>query len=359
MPKVTEQSQPDNIMIVDDTPANLRLLEDILVRQGYDVRSFPMGRLALAAAIDSPPDLILLDINMPEMSGYEVCKQLKSNARLSKIPVIFLSGLTALEDRLQCFQCGGVDYISKPFQIEEVQARVKAHLQLRRFQQKIEADNTDLQELVQMQVKKIADAQMATLFAIAKLAGSRDGETGRHLERIQNFCKLLATGLSEHSKYRGTVDRAWITNIFHASPLHDIGKVAVPDRILLKPGPLTPDEFAVMKTHAVLGAQTLRVVHARYPDNEFIEMGIEIAGSHHEWWDGSGYPEGLAGEAIPLCARIVAVADCYDALRSIRSYKPAIPHHEACAMILRESGKHFDPIVAAIFGELVESFQGA
>jgi putative two-component system response regulator len=345
------------VMVVDDNPANLMLMERMLLSSGYEVRSFPRGRMSLAAANEEPPDLILLDINMPEMTGYEVCERLKSSPTLCEIPVIFFSAMNAPEDRLRGFRVGGVDYVSKPFQFEEVQARVDAHVRLRHFQQKIETDNCHLQELVQLQVKKIADAHMATIFAIAKLAESRDLETGRHLERIQTLCRLLATGLSEHLTYKTTVRSAWIRNIFHASPLHDIGKVAVPDRILLKPGPLTCEEFAVMKTHALLGAQTLRTVRDRYPDSEFIEMGIEIAGSHHERWDGTGYPDGLTGDAIPLSARIVAVADCYDALRSMRSYKPAIPHDETCAIILRESGKHFDPVITAVFSELADTFR--
>jgi putative two-component system response regulator len=345
------------VMVVDDNPANLKLMEGMLRSGGYEVRSFPRGRMALAAASEKAPDLILLDIDMPEMSGYEVCERLKSSAQLSEIPVIFLSAMNAPEDRLRCFRAGGVDYVSKPFQFEEVQARVDAHVRLRRLQQEIETDNCRLQELVETQVKKIADAQMETLFAIARLAEARDDETGRHVERVQAFCRLLAMGLSEDPKYKTTVGSAWISNIFHASPLHDIGKVAIPDRILLKPGPLTPEEFAVMKTHAALGSQTLKTVHESYPDNDFIEMGIKIARSHHEWWDGTGYPDGLAGDAIPLCARILAVADCYDALRSRRSYKPAIPHDETCALILRDSGKHFDPAVTAVFSEFGDTFR--
>jgi len=344
------------VMVVDDNPANLKLMEGMLRSGGYGVRSFPRGRMALAAAIEKAPDLILLDIDMPEMTGYQVCEQLKASPQLSEIPVIFLSAMNGPEDRLRCFRAGGVDYVSKPFQFEEVQARVDAHVRLRRLQQEIQIDNCRLQELVQIQVKKIANAQMETLFAIARLAEARDDETGRHVERVQTFCRLLADALSEDPKYKITIDSAWISNIFHASPLHDIGKVAIPDRILLKPGPLTPEEFAVMKTHAALGSQTLKTVHESYPDNDFIEMGIKIARSHHERWDGTGYPDGLAGDEIPLCARILAVADCYDALRSKRSYKPAILHDETCALILGDSGKHFDPAVMDVFRALGDTF---
>jgi putative two-component system response regulator len=347
------------VMVVDDNPANLKLMEGMLRLGGYEVRSFPGGAMALAAASENPPDLILLDIDMPEMTGYEVCERLKANPRLCEIPVIFLSAMNGREDRLRAFRSGGVDYVSKPFQFEEVQARVDAHVKLRRLQRKIENDNFLLQELVAIQVRRIADAHAETLFAIAKLAETRDDETGKHVERVQALCRLLAVGLSEQPRYKTIVSRVWIDNIFYASPLHDIGKVAMPDRIFLKPGPLTPAELGVMRIHTLLGAKTLQSVHDKYPDNDFIEMGIEIARSHHEWWNGTGYPDGLAGEEIPLCARVVAVADCYDALRSRRSYKPAFPHDRTCAMILLESGTHFDPAVLAVFSELADTFRDA
>lgn len=345
------------VMVVDDNPANLKLMEEMLRPRGYEVRSFPRGRMALAAASQRPPDLILLDINMPEMTGFEVCEKLKADEQLSKIPVIFLSALNALEDRLQGFRCGGVDYISKPFQFEEVQARVDAHVRLRRFQNRIESDNRRLNELVQIQVKRIADGHLAAIFAIAKLAETRDDQTGKHLERIQTFCHLLADSLNRQGPHKNRIDSAWIEDLVHASPLHDIGKVAIPDGILQKPGKLTAEEFAVMKTHTTLGAQTLRAVYERFPDNNLIAMGIDIAQSHHERWDGTGYPDGLRGEKIPLCARILAVADCYDALRSKRCYKSAVGHDETCAIILAGSGTQFDPVVTAVFEELSETFR--
>jgi putative two-component system response regulator len=354
----TRHVSGNNIMIVDDNPINLKLLEDMLLKEGHRVRSFPLGRLALAGALMNPPDLILLDINMPEMNGYEVCRRLKSDARLSEIPVIFLSALNSAEDRVLCFQCGGADYVSKPFHVEEVQARVDAHLKLRNLHLETKAHNARLQELVGIQVKRIADGQMATIFALAKLTGMRDDETGRHLERIQKLCGLLAGRFAERTG-NARIDHVWIENLCHASPLHDIGKVAIPDSILLKPGRLTPEEFSIMKTHAALGAQTLRAVLERHPGNQFIEMGIEIAGSHHEWWDGTGYPEGLAGEEIPLSARMLAVVDCYDAMRSKRSYKLPFPHDEVYAIIVKNSGRQFDPEVVAAFCDLADIFRDA
>jgi PAS domain S-box-containing protein len=215
---------------------------------------------------------------------------------------------------------------------------------------------TDISE-GKIQLERLANAQMETIFALAKIVESRDSETGRHLERVQTVCGLLATGLSETPRYKGKIDSTWIRHIFCASPLHDIGKVAIPDRIFQKAGPLTLEESAIMKTHAALGARTLKAVHDRYPDNEFIEMGIEIAQSHHEQWDGGGYPDHLTGEEIPISARIVAVADAYDAIRGARCYKAPIPHDEACTILLGDSGKHFDPAVMAVFSELADTIR--
>jgi putative two-component system response regulator len=345
------------VMVVDDDPESLQLMEKALGRGGYEVRSFSGGRIALAAAVERPPDLILLDIKMPEMNGYEVCERLKLSARLAQIPVIFVSGLCSTEEKLQGFRLGGVDYVSKPFQSEEVQARVESHLEQRRFQRQVEADNCRLHDLVEAQLTRVADAQFEAVFAIAKVADARDDITGRHQNRVQNFCKLLAVGLGEQPKYQEVVNYEWINNIFHASPLHDIGKVSIPDRILLKPGPLDFEEFEIMKTHTTLGSKILSAVHERYPDNPFIGMGIEVARSHHERWDGAGYPDGLGGVEIPLCARILAVADCYDTLRSRRCYKSPVSHDDTYAIIMSESGRHFEPQITVTFRALQGTFQ--
>ncbi len=344
------------IIVVDDHPANLNVLDTMLSGQGYEVRSFPLGRLAIAAAERTPPDLFLLDINMPEMNGYEVCERLKSHEQLADIPVIFLSALSDVEDKIRGFQAGAVDYVSKPFRMEEVLARVSTHVRMRHLQCAIEGDNSRLREVVEAQVKKIAEGHLAAIFAIAKLAGTRDGETGMHLERIQTYCRILGEQAIKCGVYPDEIDSAWIMDLTQASPLHDIGKVGIPDRILLKAGSLTDEEFELMKTHTTLGAETLRSVQNRYPDNRLIAMGIEIAQSHHERWDGTGYPEGLRATAIPLTARILAVADCYDALRSFRSYKPSISHLDAVRIILTNAETQFDPAVAELFARAVRTF---
>jgi putative two-component system response regulator len=348
-------AQP-TIMVVDDTKANLKLLDDMLRARGYRVRAFPSGELALTAAAKHPPDLILLDITMPVMNGFEVCKRLKADGQLKEIPVIFISALNDTTDKVRAFEAGGVDYVTKPFQFAEVQARVETHLGMRKLQIELERHNKYLNELVQEKVQEISDSQMATIFALATLAESRDDITGRHIKRTQTFCRLLATALIDNPRYAGTVDLAYADDIYSAAPLHDIGKVAIPDSILLKPGKLTSEEFVIMKKHAETGAMTLKVVQERYPKNAFLAMGIAIAQSHHEKWDGSGYPDGLRGEDIPLCARIMAVADVYDALRSKRTYKEAFSHEKACEIIREGAGQHFDPDLIAEFLALETEF---
>ena len=346
-----------NILIVDDGPDNLRILCEILRREGYVARPHCDGAMALKAAAALPPDLILLDIMMPGMDGFEVCRRLKQDARLRDVPVIFISAIDDVADKVRAFSVGAVDYVSKPFQFPEVRMRVETHLRLRRLQVELEVKNRRLIELVKEQVREISDSQMATIFALAKLAESRDGETGKHIERVQLYCKLLAATLAEQPRYIGRIEESFIENIFLASPLHDIGKVAIRDNILLKQGELTPGEFEEMKMHTTLGAQTLEAVRLRYPHNEFLRLGIEIARCHHERWDGKGYPAGLEGTGIPLSARIMAVADSYDAARSRRCYKPALTHGECRDALARRGGTYLDPDVLCAFEDVQGLFE--
>ncbi len=348
---------PVDILIVDDTLANIQVLSGMLKQQGYKVRPVLDGKGALKAAEKQPPDLILLDISMPEMDGYEVCVLLKENPALRQVPVIFISALTESLDKVKAFTVGGVDYITKPFQLEEVRVRVETHLRLARLQLELEEYNHNLENKVIEQVNEISDSQMATILALAKLAEYRDEDTGQHIERIQYFCRELVTHLATKPGYRDEITPMVIENITHASPLHDIGKVGIPDNILLKPGKLNVAEFEVMKTHTVIGFELLQSVSERYTRNSFINTGIEISRSHHERWDGNGYPDGLAGNEIPLAARIVAVADVYDALRSKRPYKDGFDHETSVNMILEGKGTQFDPGIIDAFVELGPTFQ--
>jgi len=348
---------PPSILIVDDTPTNLSVLAQMLLMQGYQTQLAPNGNAIVQVAEKELPDLILLDIRMPGQNGYEVCRQIKQNSRLKDIPIIFLSGLAETDDKVRAFKAGGVDYITKPFHFEEVRARVETHLTLRRLQLKLKARNQHLETLVEERFKEISNSHLASIFALAKLAESRDDEMGKHLERVQTFCHLLTVRLRRHPRYKKEINDEFSENMYHASPLHDIGKVAIPDQILIKRGKLTKEEFGVMKSHADHGARTLEAVRQKYPNNALLNMGIAISRHHHEKWDGSGYPLGLEGESIPLSARIMAVADVYDALRSARSYKPAFSHETSSEMILRESGTHFDPDVVGAFVELQDQFK--
>lgn len=266
--------------------------------------------------------------------------------------MIFISALTDVDEKVKAFEVGGVDYVTKPFQFEEVKARIETHLKLHIL-------TLDLEKQVQEQIKEISDSQMNMIFALAKLAELRDDETGKHIERVQAYCGLLTIALFALPQYQAQMDRNFQQMIFFASPLHDIGKVGIADAILQKTGKLTVEEFKIMKTHTTIGARKLAEVHKRYPHNNFISMGIAIARSHHENWDGSGYPDGLHGEEIPLSARIMALADVYDALRARRVYKPAFSHEQSCEIILGERGKKFDPGLCDVFGDLREEFANA
>jgi putative two-component system response regulator len=343
------------ILVVDDDLEDLHFLVEMLKERNYQTRSALNGKMALQIAQIESPDLILLAPNIPELDGFEVCERLKANQALKDIPVIFIGGQDGNLDRGKVFRSGGADFLTKPFQCEELAARIENQLKLRRLQLELEAHDLRLLKLIQPQVKEDLDLQMAMIFALAKLAVAR-ANPGRHLERVQIFSRSLALKLHEKSTYRSQIDADFIEHIYHASPLHDIGKVVISDDILLKPDRLTDDEFEVMKTHTTLGAQALETIHDQYPRNAFINMGIEIARSHHERWDGLGYPDGLKGEDIPLSARIIAVADIYDVLRSRRCYKQALSHENSCRTIKVDSGKAFDPGVVEAFVELELEF---
>lgn len=349
-----------DILVVDDTPANLQILIDTLKERGHRVRPVLSGKLALEVARLRLPDLVLLDVNMPEMSGYAVCAAFKQDPLLADIPIIFLSANIDTADKVQAFASGGVDYVTKPFQVEEVHARVDAHLKIRRLQVVLDQYNHSLQDMVQAQVQEISESQIATILALAKLSEYRDKDTGNHILRVQRYCRVLARHLAEAGIFGNMIDETFIDNIFHASVLHDIGKVGIPDCILLKPDKLTADEYEIMKTHSRLGAETLAAVMKAYPGNEFVRMGMEVAQSHHEHWDGSGYPDGLAGEAIPLAARIMSIADQYDVLRNQRPYKPAFDAAKTYAILTEGDGRsdprHLDPRVLASFKLLAKEF---
>jgi putative two-component system response regulator len=345
-----------SVLVIDDIPENLRLLCEILKRAGLVPRPVTTGRRGIEAAIADPPDLVLLDVRMPGMSGLEVCRWLKQDKRLSAIPVIFISGSQDLNEKIEAFRSGGVDYISKPFHEAEAVERIKTHLRLKDLQIELSTSIARLESRIAEQVREITASHMETIFALAKLAEARDNDTGRHVERVQAYSRALAERMYEDRIHATVVTSSFIENIFEAASLHDIGKVGIPDAILLKPAKLTDEEFKTMKVHSLLGGDTLAAVLKRFPDNRLLGMGVEIARSHHEKWNGSGYPDGLTGEGIPLSARLVAVADVYDALTSKRCYHDPFSHREACGFIQEGSGSQFDPVIAEVARKIEPNF---
>ena len=351
-------SERQTILVVDDTPDNIALLSALL-KDRYKVRAANNGERALAIAAGQPrPDLILLDIMMPGMDGYEVCERLKIDPHTADIPVIFLTAKVQVEDEEFGLRLGAVDYITKPISPPIVLARVETHLTLKRARQFLQDRNAYLEAEVWRRSREVMAIQEVTIMAMASLAETRDNATGNHIRRTQHYVRALAQHLRHHPRFAAALNDETIELLFKSAPLHDIGKVGIPDRILLKPGRLTPDEFEIMKTHAALGRDAIAAAE-RYLDtpDSFLRFAREIAYSHQEKWDGSGYPEGLWGEQIPLSARLMAVADVYDALISRRIYKPALPHEQAVTMIREGRDQHFDPDIVDAFLECAEQFR--
>jgi putative two-component system response regulator len=346
------------VLVVDDTPADLSLMAGLL-RGDYRVKLAASGERALQIAAAAPtPDLILLDIMMPGMDGYEVLRRLQADPATRGIPVIFLTAMNAAHDEREGLELGAVDYIAKPVQPDIALARVRNHLQLKRARDLLERQNLHLEELVAQRTREVQQLQDVVIRAMASLAETRDNETGNHIRRTQHYVKRLAETLRVRQPQHATLlDDAGIELLFKSAPLHDIGKVGIPDHILLKPGPLTSEEFELMKTHTTLGRDAIaRAERELGGDVPFLRLAREIAYGHQEKWDGSGYPLGLQGERIPLSARLMALADVYDALISKRVYKPAYPHPLACDIIRKGRGSHFDPEIVAAFEAVSDEF---
>ena len=348
-----------SILVVDDTPDNLTLMTALL-KDDYRVKVAHNGERALRLVQgQEPPALILLDIMMPGMDGYEVCRRLKADPVTEAIPVIFLTARSEVEDETHGLSLGAVDYIVKPISPPVVLARIKTQLMLKSAADFLRGKSDLLETEVARRTAEIQDLQDAMVLSMASLAETRDNETGNHLRRTQHYVKRLAEQLRRNPRHAATLDDRCIDLLFKSAPLHDIGKVGIPDSILLKPARLDPDEFEIMKTHTTLGRDA--IVHAEQAlgrEVPFLRFAKEIALSHQEKWDGSGYPEGLAGEAIPLSARLMALADVYDALISKRVYKPAFSHQDSVRMILEGTGTHFDPDVVEAFKAVQEDFHG-
>jgi len=345
------------VLVIDDTADNLTLVSALLGGT-YTVRLANNGERALAMATSDPPNLILLDIMMPGMDGYEVCRRLKADPRTRDIPVIFLTAKVETVDEEQGFALGAVDYITKPISPPIVLARVKTHLALKALADALRHKNEFLEHEVEQRTQEIAAIQDVTILAMASLAETRDSDTGNHIRRTQYYVQALALNLQSHPRFSHFLTDRNITTLFKSAPLHDIGKVGIPDRILLKPGRLEPFEFEIMKTHTTVGRDAIAFAERSLGTPvAFLSMAKEIALSHQEKWDGSGYPEGLAGDAIPISARLMALADVYDALISRRVYKDGMSHEAAFEIIFANKGSHFDPDIVDSFVLIQEEFR--
>ncbi|WP_296449386.1 response regulator [Rhodoferax sp. UBA5149] len=335
------------ILIVDDEERNVKLLEALLHADGHATLSASKGRDVLALAVAEQPDLILLDIMMPDMDGFETVARLKADPRTQRVPVIMVTALDDRESKLRALEAGAEEFLSKPIDRADLRVRVRNLLRLKEFGDFLANHNRILDEQVKERTAQLEEAYRDTVFTLVRAAEHKDEETGHHVRRISHYCRLLAQAMDLSTDFQHT--------IYLASPMHDVGKIGIPDHVLLKPGGFTPEEWSIMKTHSALGASILASGTSPYT-----RMGAEIALNHHEHWDGSGYPNGLQGAAIPLTARIMQICDVYDALRSRRPYKAPIAHARTVEIITQGDGRtrpeHFDPAVLACFVRQAERF---
>ncbi len=321
------------VLIVDDDVIALGLLQDILSDSGHEVHAAGDGQEALDVLARKECDVVITDWEMPRLDGIRLCQAIRQGASASYVYVILLTGHNTMQERIAGLSAGADDFMAKPFEPQELLARLQA-----------------AERILSLETRDVA------VFSLAKLAESRDPETGAHLERVQGYCRVLAQQLAVTGQADEEIDPPYVRLLYGTSPLHDIGKVGIPDSVLLKPGRLSDREFEIMKTHTEIGARTLDAALQRFPKTRYLRMARDIAAAHHEHFDGSGYPAKLKGTDIPLCGRIVALADVYDALTSKRVYKAAFAHEVAKNIIEKESGSHFDPAVVAAFMSAEEAF---
>jgi putative two-component system response regulator len=343
------------VLIVDDDPAIVRIFRAIL-RADYVVESAASGEEALALVPRCQPGVVLLDLVLPGIDGFETCRRIKATPAGQSMQIIVVSGKSSRQDQLRAYDMKADDYIAKPIEVYTLCSRVRLHFQLREnlirtaaIRGEIESQNSELRRLAEQRAEEITATQDLAVFTLAKVAESRDQETGGHVLRMREYAQILAEELHSDGPYADQIDRQFLDDLYRSSPLHDIGKVGIRDDILLKPGKLTRQEFALMRQHTTIGANILDQAVMGARGGGFLTMAALIARFHHERFNGTGYPAGLRGAMIPLPARIVALADVYDALTSERPYKRALSAEQSRAIIEAESGRHFDPVIVAAF----------
>ncbi len=352
-----ENARRQKIMVIDDNITNLNIARKALEKQ-YDVMLIPSGEKALKVLERNIPDLILLDVEMPGMSGFDFITLVKQEeGPVSEIPIIFVTAKDDSSSEYEGLDLGAVDYITKPFSFPLLLKRVALHLKLTNQQQELQNYSQNLEVMVRDKTKVIQELQYAVVQAMSDMVERRDGSTGGHIIRSKNYLKILLEKAKEDELYGGAFENLDLELYAHASQMHDVGKISIPDSVLLKPGRLTEDEFNVMKLHTLYGEEAIKNSMNDLKDTEFLRVASEFAVSHHEKWDGSGYPKGVAGEEIPVSGRLMAIVDVYDAIISKRPYKDAYTHSVACDIILKDSGKHFDPELVKVFLKISDVFK--
>ena len=344
------------VMIVDDNIVNLQVARKAL-SDIYSIIPVTSGQAAIDHLAKALPSLILLDINMPEMDGFETIRRIKENENTREIPVIFLTALDDNVSELEGLRLGAVDYITKPFSIPLLVQRVNLHIELIKQKKDLQNYNDNLMNMVKDKTKTIEELQHAIIHALSDLIECRDDLTGGHVSRTQKYLQIMIDGLVQSGSYSEEIKNADLNIWVESAQLHDIGKVGTPDNILKKPGRLTPEEFEVIKSHPLIGEKALKGAMEMTSAKDFLRYAAIIAVSHHEKWNGTGYPYGLKGEEIPLAGRLMAIADVYDALVSERPYKKGFPHETAVEIIVKDSGKHFDPVLVEVFQKCSSRFK--
>lgn len=349
---VNRSLSPPNILVVDDVNFNLTILTEIIHNSGYIARPVTSARQAVGAIEALLPDLILMDISMPEIDGYVFCSMLKKSTKTRDIPVIFISVLNTEQDRMKGYQAGAVDFIVKPFEAEELILRINTHLKMYKTQQELEVYNKKMNKIINDQIRKIYDEQKNLLYGLAKLTSRRYPGKLKHMDQIGKNSRILTLGLQLSPQYHDQITNTFVDAIEIAAPIHDLGKIAISDKVLFKQGELNEEECEILKTHTMIGAEILEEIYSLNDNNELLRMAMDVVKYHHENWDGTGYPNGLKGTNIPLSARIVGVIHSYNTFCSASFSQEAYRHERSVEMMNEGAGSLYDPDIISVFNKI-------